>query len=571
MSMRISGLASGMDIDQLVKDMMRPMQMRIDKVTQQKTVGEWTQEAYNDINATLARFVLDRTADFGSTLSTVSGTIRSADRLTWLKAASSSDTSIIEVTAGATAVEGSFSINVQRLAANWAAASADALPALGTNPDGSTMTDNLLNQFSLDPSAVIDFTVTTNSGAIRVTNDQSATEVEGVKLVKIGLETASLSQVAKELNDAGIGVKASYDSGIRRFFLQTASSGSANTLKIDDNSTGLGAGVGFLASQGSGSLLKLSDSVGQTATGVTYGGVDALLDVGAAKGIVQSSNEFSVNGVNFSLRKLGVATVQVSTDVNTAFDRVKKFVDEYNKLIDTLETKLNEKYNKNYQPLTDEQRESMSEDQVIKWEERAKTGLLSGSQEISRLLTNIRSDMIKPVVGLRDDLNTLTELGIGTAPYSRDGKLVIDETKLKEALQRDADSVMQLLFKTPDPATADETAKKEQTGLVNRLFGNIIDGMKGIISKAGTGNNASLYRSVQATIMLDFVTNQSSKSIIDESIQRYQKTIASLNDRFITTQERYYARFTAMERAIDRANSQSMWLSQQLGGMGGGY
>ncbi len=60
MATRISGLVSGMDIDSMVAAMMKPQQTRIDKVSQQKTKDQWLQEAYNEINASLARFVLDR-------------------------------------------------------------------------------------------------------------------------------------------------------------------------------------------------------------------------------------------------------------------------------------------------------------------------------------------------------------------------------------------------------------------------------------------------------------------------------------------------------------------------------
>ena len=51
--MRIGGLASGMDIDQIVSDLMRAEHMRVDKLYQQKQVMEWQKTDYRDINLKL--------------------------------------------------------------------------------------------------------------------------------------------------------------------------------------------------------------------------------------------------------------------------------------------------------------------------------------------------------------------------------------------------------------------------------------------------------------------------------------------------------------------------------------
>lgn len=568
MSTRITGLASGMDIDGLVKQMMRPTQIRIDRVLQQRTKSEWTQDAFNDINATLAKFVLDRRLDFGLTATSGTGTTygRSADSMTWLKRAASSDAEVLTATASAGAVEGTVRVKVERLASNWSSASAASLPALGTNADGSTKANNLVNQFGLSDDAVIDFTVATAKGKIRITNAASAQPEEGVKLIKVDPEVASLTALAAQFNGAGIGLKASYDAGIRRFFLQTADSGSASTLQITDNSSGLGTGVdGFLAAKNGGtSLLQLADSAGKVKHGEAYAGVDALLDIGAAVGVTQSSNDFTVNGISLSLHKLGEATVQVAPDVDGAYNKIKSFVDEYNQLIEGLNEKLSEQYDRDYAPLTDEQKESMTEDQIKKWEERAKTGLLSDSQELSTMLSRLRIGMVSAVKGTDGGPASLAAIGIGTQPYSTDGKLVIDEKTLRNALSSDADGVMQLLFKTPDASVTDTTGQQQQSGIVTRLFSNVVDGMKSIIKKAGTGENANLYRSVQATILLEFVTQQSSQSVIDKDLLGYKTALATLNTRFAATQTRYYNQFTAMEQAIERANNQSAWLSQQF-------
>ena len=110
---------------------------------------------------------------------------------------------------------------------------------------------------------------------------------------------------------------------------------------------------------------------------------------------------------------------------------------------------------------------------------------------------------------------------------------------------------------------------KAYSGVINKLFVNIIDGIKSVINKAGAGNNASLFRSVQTNMLIDFITKQGGLSTLDKDMNSYQTRLSELNEKYTAIQTRYYNKFTAMEQAISRANSQSSWLSQQLGGSAG--
>lgn len=567
MAMRISGLASGMDIDSMVTAMMKPEQAKIDRVGQQKTKGQWLQDAYHDIGATLARFILDRKTDFDLSLNAVNGTILSSsvEDLTWLKKASLDGSDIAGITVDASAIDGNYKINVKALAQNWSAASREALPQVsGDTPD------TLKNRFSLNGDARIDVTIATNKGKLRITSDPSATAEDGVKLVRLDITKNSLSDVAGMINSANIGARANFDVTSGRFFLQTAATGASSTLKINDSSSGLGEGRdGFMA--GSNNALKLSvensNGLSAVAKDTEYKGSDAVLDFGAAKNITQGSNEFKINGINFSLKKTGEANVQVSTDVNAAFDKIKKFVDEYNKLVDGINAKLSEESYRDYPPLTDEQRKSMSEDDIKKWEEKAQSGLLRNNLEVAKAFRDIRSSISSKVEGVNEACNSLAKIGITTEMYSADysGKLVINEEQLKDALQEDAAGVVNLLFKSPDAKVTDKAEQKKQSGVVGKVFIDIIDGIKSIVNKAGTGNNAGLFRSVQSNMLIDFVTTYGGKSALEKDIANYQTRLAELNDRYTEVQTRYYNQFTAMEQAISRANTQSAWLSQQLG------
>ena len=97
------------------------------------------------------------------------------------------------------------------------------------------------------------------------------------------------------------------------------------------------------------------------------------------------------------------------------------------------------------------------------------------------------------------------------------------------------------------------------------MYGDIINGMKQIIVKAGPGDDSQLYRSVNYTMLIDFVTEHSSISMLDKSINDYSKRILELETRLMRKEEAYWKQFTAMEKALNEMYSQSMWLAQQMG------
>ena len=166
----------------------------------------------------------------------------------------------------------------------------------------------------------------------------------------------------------------------------------------------------------------------------------------------------------------------------------------------------------------------------------------------------------------------LTEIGISTESYtqgSAGGKLVIDEKKLKEAIAQDPEGVMEFLFKESVPESKDKDGNVipgELGGLVSRIYDGLMAGMEDIIKKSGPGEDADLFRDVKFNILLDFVTEQGSISMLDRDVIQYDRRIYDLNAMLIRKENSYYARFTAMERAISRMNQQSMWLMQQFMG-----
>lgn len=546
-NMRIGGLASGMDIDSIVNDLISIERMKVDKVYQDKTQLEWTRESYNEVNKKFADFVLNTRKSFGLTMASGGSIVnKSVSSLDWIKSASIDDENIASVSARSDAISGNYKIKVHNLASNWSAASSENI-SMGDKT-------NIASQFGLENGENIDFTITTNAGKenekfVRIQHQQ------------IDLENVSLQDIVKDINAANIGVTAIYDESIDRFFLQTDETGAEHTIKIEDES-------GFI------SRLNLQDEQGTvTVNGEIRAGTDALIDFGAAKNISQSSNQFSINNINFDIKTTGETTVKVGVDEDGMIGKINEFVEKYNELIDDIEIKVGEKRYRDYSPLTTEQRKELSDKEIELWEEKAKSGLLRNDAIINGTMQNIRSGLYEKVQGVVGSMNHLTNIGIETESYSSGsmgGRLKVNEDKLRTALQDDVDGVVELLFKEADSSITDDREKRQNTGLIGRIYGDLVVGMKKVITKAGPGEDKILYRKINPTMLIDFVADHSSISMLDKNIMNYEKKVFELERRMLAKEDSYWQKFTAMEKALHNMYSQSDWLSQQLSG-GQGY
>ena len=585
-NMRITGLASGIDTEEMIQGMMKAERIKYDRVGQEKQTLLWKQEMYNSLNKDYANFILNTRKLFGLTTTTATGAFESNsyESLSWVKKATSSDETMATVSSTAKAMNGSYTVDVERLAEGVKAVSSE-------NISGENSKTNIRDQFNLG-SEVIEFTITTKSGSKKFSIGNNGADINK------DLSEITLNDVVRTINSAkvkvgdkevSLGLKASYDSSIDRFFLQTEATGKDATLSISADVSSAGANfvdglkLNVTHSTYNDEIFEKRETVDLVA-GTEYQGQNALLNFDGAEGIEQSSNQFTINGIDFSLKGKGKFTTTVETDVDAVYEKIEKFVEEYNTLVDKTNKLLTEKKYRNYQPLTSEQKKEMEESDIKLWEEKAKSGLLRSDDIISRTMQNSRTWLYRKVDGVSGDFDMLYKIGIDTEKYARGttgGKLEINEAKLKDAIRKDSHGVLELLFKEPEYGVGklkgvnqfqsekelnskQIEAKRNQSGLINRLHDNFILGMQDIIEKSGTGNEASLYRSIKSNMLIDFVSNHSSISLIDKDMLSIDKNLDDLGAYLVRKENHYYNQFAAMEKAISRMNQQSMWLTQQF-------
>lgn len=362
-------------------------------------------------------------------------------------------------------------------------------------------------------------------------------------------KSASLSSMINTINaDADAKVNLKYDETTDNFVMTARQFGAGNNIIIDE----VQEGSFFGASGASGINIDTSTMIqGEDARAT----IDGQL-------VIRNSNTFTINGATYTLVKAHSdpltesETVSLSLNTSEIYDNIRGFVDKYNEIIADINLKLTEKYDRNFQPLTEEQKEEMSEEEIKKWETTAKTGLLKGDPMLQDIVYSMRRALSDTVAGMSANLSAI---GITTGNYSEKGKLVINEAKLKAAIQNDPDGVSDLFIKKSNISYIEantydlRSQRYTNQGLASRISDILDDnirttGGKGkLLEKAGIKGDTTEFT-----------------SLIYKQIGDYDEDIDALVDKLKNKEDRYYAKFTALEKYISQMSVQSSWISQQF-------
>ncbi|WP_289140203.1 flagellar hook-associated protein 2 [uncultured Brevibacillus sp.] len=510
--MRISGLASGMDTEQMIKDLMKARRAPLDKLLKTKQTETWKRDSYREMNAMLLDF-RNKASD-----------MRLQGTFSKFKVASSNEGIVSSKSTGGGS-SSTTQIKVTQLASVSSTLSSGGISAdtaSKINPDAL-----LKDEKSKLTAAGQDFGPAAADGTHSFSLEVFQPDGK-MKKVDFSFDpnTETLNDVIKKVNKSGLGVTMFYDTASDKVSLATNHTGDNKgdkEIKVTGN---------FLTQ-----TLRLTDAdLGKNAE-FTFNGLATE----------RTSNIFTINGMEYTLKGIGDASLTATTDVDGIYDTIKGFIDKYNEIINKMNQKVIEKRYRAFDPLLNEQREAMSEKQIEQWEEKAKSGLLRSDPLLNSALYGMRRALSTPVAGVSDTkFDTLSEIGIKTMEYTEKGKLHIDEKKLREAITLNGDKVMDLFTKTP--TATDAEGSFYESGIGKRLYEQLKGYMDKITEKAGSSGTSV------------------DKSVLGKSLDQLDKDIDRWEDRLKDIENRYYKQFTAMEKAISKANSQSGWLAQQFGG-----
>ncbi len=248
------------------------------------------------------------------------------------------------------------------------------------------------------------------------------------------------------------------------------------------------------------------------------------------------TNKVTASNVIYTIVGTGKSTVNVTQDTDAIIDKVKSFVEDYNKLLDGLYDKYMETKYSDYKPLTDAQKENMKEEQIEKWEAKAKSGLLYHDATIGKILDKMREAVATPVDGLSGKYNSAYSIGIDTSKTN--GHLKLDEDKLKKALAEEPSSVYEIFGTLPE-----EDDDYDGMGVAQRLGDVMVSSLKEIKTYAGESSEAA-DGSTLGDLMMELQTKMSN----------FKTLMAAFEDKL-------YKKYDAMEVALSQLGTQLNYIT----------
>lgn len=370
-------------------------------------------------------------------------------------------------------------------------------------------------------------------------------------------EDKDLTSLLSTINTSNAGVKVEYSTTSDTLNITAKDSGTMGKIDITENDFTKAlfgtAGTDYTNGvTGQNSKFKVSLDGGKTFTDLE-----------------RTTNAVSLDGLTVELLgKTDPAKVDttkpikfsVETNDDEIVEKMKEFIKDYNAVVELASSKMNAKPDANYDytPLTDEQKEEMTEKQIEEWDKKAKASVLYNDQYLSSLLSGMRSSMYSMVTDVKGGL---ASIGITTGEYTSNGKLVMDpdgEKKFRQALAENPERVTQMFSKkSGDPYLRPSKPGYDKDNIKNSGLGYKLDVVFNNFAGTYGGNG----------ILIDMAGKQGQavgQDSLSVSIQNIDKELKNLSKRLKAEEDRYYKQFAAMEKYLSNMNTQSSWLTQQF-------
>lgn len=276
---------------------------------------------------------------------------------------------------------------------------------------------------------------------------------------------------------------------------------------------------------------------GDYKTNVGMSGTDAEVTIDG-RTYKSATNKITVSNVTYSLLSTGSSTLTVTQDTDKVVENVLKFVEDYNEMLGKLNDMYNEQKYSDYDVLTESQKKGMTQEQIEKWEEKAKSGLMYHNQTVGKLISAMREAIYTPVESVEPwkvdestgkEYRYSTLMSIGIESRTDRGILKVDEDKLRAAIANDPDCVYQL-FGSLDTAN-DEFSNN---GVAQRLGDVANDALTEIKTYAGTSAESA------------------DGSSLGNLIEEMKKKMSDFKTMLNAFENSLYKKYDAMESAIQR-------------------
>lgn len=504
MAMRMTGMMSGMDTESIIQELVSVKRTKVDDVKKKQTKLEWKQDAWKELNTKLKNLQ----SKYVSNMRFSTAYMKKTTKV--------SNSSAVSVITGENAVNGVQSLQVKQLAKTAYLTSAKMKSANGGSLTALSKMSDLTGGDSI-----------TGSGQIKIK--------AGSKEVSMNITAdTTISDVMNQLKDAGL--NANFDAKQQRLFVSAKESGEANDFSI----------VG-LDSNGQAALSALGISASSVGSS-KIDGQDAIIYLNKAE-FTNSTNSFEINGLTITALSETAAgedvTITTQDDTDGIYDMIKNFFKEYNSIINEIDKLYNAESASKYEPLTDDEKESLSDAEVEKYEKKIKDALLRRDSNLSSIRTAFTTTMSSGVM-VNGKKMYLSDFGIDTLGYftaadNQKNAYHIDGDPDDEDTSGNADKLKSLISSDPDTVVSFfSSLSRELYSSMNNLS-SAIDG----------------YRTYGS-----FYDDKKMKSDYSD----YTTKIAEMEEKVNDYEDKWYKKFSKMETALAKMQSNSSAISSLLGG-----
>ena len=540
MAIRMTGMVSGLDTDSIVKELVSAYSTKKEKYEKEQTKLGWKQEIWKDLNKEVNTFYKSV------------GNLRFAGGYS-TKKTTSSDTTKATVSAGSNAVTGTQKLHVLSTAQS------------GYLTGGKiTASDSSAKVTSSTKLSELGFTE--GETALKFTaKDKDGKDISAdIKLSK----DSTISDAVKALRD--VGLNASFDENNGRIFLSSSATGASTDFSL--KSDGSDASKNLL-----NTLALNTDASEVTETSKRATKIDGSDAAIVLNGVVytSSSNNFSINGLSISVNAVTdsvdlskaktngsldadkisdmlantplndseAISITTSTDTQGIYDKIKDFITGYNNIINKMTKLYNADSAGNYEPLTDDEKSEMSDSEIEKWETKIKDSLLRRDSTLSTVMSAMTTAMSGGAT-VNGKTYFLSNFGISTLGYmnaaeNEQNAYHIDGDEDDENTSGNTDKLMTAL--NSDPDTVVDFMKQMATNLYNAIDKQM--------TSTTLRSKYSIYNDKEMTTQY----------------KNYTTTIKEWETKISDKEDYYYKKFSSMESALSKLNSQTSSLSGLIG------
>ena len=500
MGIKSTGLISGLDTESIIKELVAAKSTKKETMVKEQTKLGWKQDAWKTLNSKIYSL-------YSSTLSNMQyeGSYKKL-------ATSITDSSVADIITGTSAVAGTQTLQVSSLAKTGYLTGAKIQESDST---AVSSTSKLVGDLGI--TAGTTFT-------IKGTSTQTVT-IDS---------TTTMSSLLTTLKSAG--VNASFDETNQRLFISSASSGASNDFSI----TAAGAVGSTENTNSTDALTKLGLTVASGANRVT--GTDATIVLNGAS-FTSANNTFSINGLTITAKtETGTDTETITTaqDTSGIYSMIKNFLTEYNKVVNEMDKLYNADSASKYQPLTDDEKDTMSDTEVEKWETKIKDALLRKDNSLDTISSAMKTIMSDGATMDDGSKMYFSEFGISTASYFSAAE------NEKNAYHIDGDSTDSVTSGNTDKL---KTAIANDPDKVTEFFTTLAKTLYKKITSITTGTD---YRHAYKAY---------DDKLMETEYKQYTSDIADQEDLIADYEDRYYDKFAAMETALSKLQSQQSSLT----------